>query len=129
MSLLFLKYLHVVAVATTFALFFVRGLWLMQSYPESQEKWVRALPHIVDGVLVLSALGILITSPLKGWPGEWLTLKLLLAVVYFALVLLLFRWARTLTTKILIWLPTLVLFLYITTVAVLHHPRGIFSVL
>jgi len=65
--------------------FFVRGLWVMRSYPDSQEKWVRALPHVVDGLLVLSAVAILAMSPLKGWPGDWLTVKLALIVIYVAL--------------------------------------------
>lgn len=129
MNLLFLKYLHIVSVAASFALFFVRGLWVMQSYPDSQEKWVRVLPHVVDAVLVLSAVAMLATSPLNGWPGDWLTVKLALIVVYAMLALYLFRGARALTTKILVWLLALLVLLFITAIAVLHNPLGILSVL
>lgn len=128
MNLLFFKYLHIVSVAASFALFFVRGLWMMQSYPDSQEKWVRVLPHVVDAVLVLSAIAMLAMSP-KGWPGDWLTVKLALIVVYVVLALYLFRGARALATKFLAWLLGLLVFLFITTIAVLHHPFGILSVL
>ena len=129
MSLLFLKYLHIVCVAASFGLFFLRGLWVMQSYPEPQEKWVRVLPHVVDAVLVLSAVVMLATSPLSSWPGDWLTVKLLLVVVYAMLTLFLFRAARGLATKILAWLLALLVLLFITTIAVLHSPLGILSVL
>lgn len=128
MSSLFLKYLHIVAVAAAFALFFVRGLWVMQSYPDPQERWVRVLPHAVDGVVVLSAVAMLVMSP-KGWPGDWLTVKLVLIAVYVVLALYLFRAARALATKFLAWLLGLLAFLFVTTIAVLHHPLGILSVL
>ena len=129
MNPLLLKYLHIVCVAASFALLFVRGLWVMQSYPDSKEKWVRMLPHLVDAVLVLSAIALLVMSPLKGWPGDWLTVKLVLIVVYALLVLYLFRGAKAMAAKILTWLLGLFVLLFITTMAVLHHPLGIISVL
>lgn len=128
MSFLFFKYLHIVSVAAAFALFFVRGLWAMQSYPDSQESWVRVLPHGVDAAIVLSAIALLAMSP-NGWPGDWLAVKLALIVIYVVLALYLFRVARALATKLLAWLLGLLVFLFITTIAVLHHPLGILSVL
>ncbi len=129
MTLFFLKYLHIVSVAASFGLFFLRGLWVMQSYPDSQEKWVRVLPHVVDSVLVLSALSMLVMSPVKGWPGDWLTVKLALVVVYVVLALFLFRSTRGLAARFLAWLLGLLVLLFIATVAVLHNPLGILSVL
>jgi len=128
MNLLFLKYLHIVSVAASFALLFVRGLWVMQSYPDSNEKWVRVLPHVVDAVLVLSAVAMLAMSPLGGWPGDWLTVKLALVVVYAMPAFYLFRGARALATKILAWLLALLVLLFIATIAVLRNPLGILSV-
>lgn len=129
MTLIFLKYLHIVSVAASFSLFFMRGLWMMQSYPDSQEKWVRLLPHGVDTVLVLSAMAMLAMSPLNGWPGDWLTVKLALLVAYVSLSLYVFRGARALAARILAWLLALFVFLLVTTIAVLRNPLGIFSVL
>lgn len=129
MSFLFLKYLHILGVAASFGLFFIRGLWLMQSYPDPQEKWVRLLPHAVDAVMVLSAVALLASSPLKGWPGDWLTVKLALLVVYVLLSLYLFRGVRGLATRFLAWLLGLLVLLFITTIAVLRNPLGIVSVL
>jgi uncharacterized membrane protein SirB2 len=129
MTLLFLKYLHIVSVAASFALLFVRGLWVMQSYPDPQEKWVRVLPHVVDAVLVLSAVAMLAMSPLTGWPGDWLTVKVALVAVYAMLLLYLFRAARGLADRLLAWLLALLVLLFITTIAVLHNPLGILSVL
>jgi uncharacterized membrane protein SirB2 len=128
MSLLLFKYLHILSVATAFALFFVRGLWVMQSYPDSQERWVRVLPHAVDAVLVLSGIAMLAMLP-AGRTGEWLAVKLALVVVYALLALYLFRVAQSFATKASAWLLGLLLILFITTIAVLGNPLGIFSVL
>ena len=129
MTLIFLKYLHIVSVAAGFSLLFVRGLWAMQSYPAPQEKWVRVVPHVVDAVLVLSAVAMLAMSPLSGWPGDWLTVKLALVAVYAMLALYLFHGAGPLATRILAWLLGLLVLLFITTIAVLRNPLGVLSIL
>lgn len=129
MSFIFLKYIHIVSIAASFALFFVRGIWVLRSDPDSQENWVRALPYVVEALVLLSAIAMLMVSPLKGWPGDWLTFKLTLIVVYIALSLYLFGPARFLLAKSLAWLLALLIFLFVMTIAVLHNPLGIFSVL
>ena len=62
MNFLILKYIHICAVSVSFALFFVRGLWIMRAYPTIHEFWVRVFPAMVDGVLVLSGLFLLSMS-------------------------------------------------------------------
>ncbi|OFZ99466.1 MAG: hypothetical protein A3H35_20650 [Betaproteobacteria bacterium RIFCSPLOWO2_02_FULL_62_17] len=128
MSYLFLKYLHIFCVAASFALFFMRGLWMIRGYPEPQETWVRLLPHISDGLLLLSAIGLVAVTPRWEW-STWIELKFALIAVYVVLVLLVFRegWSRW--QKGLMWALALLLFLQITSVAVLKLPGGIFSVL
>ena len=71
MNFLLLKYIHIVAVASSFALLFIRGIWLLRAYPPAQESWVRVLPHAVDGVLLVSALGMLWVYP-AAFKGDWL---------------------------------------------------------
>jgi uncharacterized membrane protein SirB2 len=127
MSIPFLKYVHIVAVAVAFALFFVRGLWVMRSYPPPQEPWVRRLPYVVDSVLVISALLVLWEKQKLGWPGDWFSVKLLCIAAYAILALAVLKFARGLGTKILAWIGAMGIFLFITTVAVLRHPLGVFS--
>lgn len=129
MSFILLKYVHIVSVAASFALFFVRGLWIIRSYPRSEEAWARILPHVVDTVLLISAIWLLFSSPGKGWPGDWLTVKLLLIAAYVALAQYVFHVARGLLTRMLLWVTALLVFLFATTVAVLQNPRGILVVL
>jgi uncharacterized membrane protein SirB2 len=124
---LFLKYLHIVCVASSFALFFMRGIWAVRSYPPAQERWVRTLPHAVDGVLVLTALGMLALSFTTAWSGDWMAAKLGYVVVYAGLAAYTLHLARARVARVVAWLAALLLYLHITAVAVLHSPAGIFN--
>ena len=95
MNFLLLKYLHLLSIAMSFALLSIRGLWLMKAYPPAQEQWVRILPHVIDGVLVLSASGMVVMYPASGGLWGWLTVKLILIVVYVLLVVFTLRVAST----------------------------------
>ncbi len=121
---LLLKYLHILCVAASFALLFVRGLWLLRAFPVAQETWVRALPHAVDGLLLLTALGMLGQGSGKAWP-DWLWAKLGLVVLYAVLSLVVFRVARNRWLRGAAWMAALLVFLFVTTVAVLQNSLGI----
>ena len=123
MNFLLLKYVHILSVAVSFALLFIRGIWLLQFYPPAQEKWVKALPHIVDTLLVISALGMLYTYPPSG-QGEWMTAKITLILVYLGVLVYLLKFARNFLQRLLAWVLASALFLFITSIAVLHHPQG-----
>jgi uncharacterized membrane protein SirB2 len=125
---IFLKYLHIFVVAASFALFFMRGVWTMRGYPAPQEPWVRALPHVTDGILLLSAIGLISATPRWEW-STWIVVKFAMIAVYAVLVLLVFRQWGSRWQRGLVWVLALLLFLQITSVAVLKLPGGIFSLL
>ena len=125
MSFLLLKYLHLVCIAASFALLSIRGLWLMKAYPLAQEPWVRILPHAVDAILILSAIGMVVMYPSGTGLWGWLSLKLVLIVVYALLVLFTLRIAKTRLPRFLGWFAALSVFLFITSISVLHNPLGI----
>ena len=128
MNFLLLKYIHIVAVASSFALLFIRGIWLLRAYPPAQESWVRVLPHAVDGVLLVSALGMLWVYP-AAFKGDWLLVKLLLIFVYVPLTIFVARSAKGAGLRLAAWAVALLLFLLVTSIAVLHNPLGILSLL
>ncbi|HXC40894.1 MAG TPA: SirB2 family protein [Burkholderiales bacterium] len=126
---LFLKYLHIVCVAASFGLFFIRGVWAIRSYPQPQEAWVRGLPHAIDAVLVVSALAMLYMSFGAAWSGNWMAAKLGYIAVYVVIAVYALRFAQARAAKVLAWLAALLLFLHITAVAVLHSPSGLLGLL
>jgi len=128
MNYLTLKYLHIICVAASFSLFFIRGIWVIRSYPPAQEIWVRVLPHCVDALLIATALGMLALGPSSLWAGNWLAVKIALVLVYVATSFYVLKFVKTRALKISLWSIALVVFLFATTVAVLHHPSGIFLI-
>ena len=67
--------------------------------------------------------------PGRGWPGDWLTVKLALLAVYILAMLIALRWGRTTAQKLVAWITALLVYLFITTISVLHHPLGVLSVI
>ncbi len=128
-SYLLLKYVHIVCAAASFALFFIRGIWAIRAYPSVQEPWAKALPHVIDGLLIISALAMFYVSFPTAWGGTWMIVKFALIAVYVVLAVYVLRIAKGKIVRIAIWIAALVLFLYITSVAVLHNPAGLFLLL
>lgn len=125
MSYLLLKNVHIFCVSVGFSLLFVRGLWMLRAYPPASELWVRMLPHAFDGLLILSAGYMLLSTPRLEWPA-WMITKLALVVVYVVMVVVMFRSATRLQ-KGLAWVVGMLIYLHITSVAVLKSPLGIAS--
>jgi len=121
-STLTVKYVHVVAAAASFALFFVRGLWMVLDSPLLRERWVRIVPHVNDTVLL--AAGVWLAIALREVPGAspWLTAKLGALAVYIGLGMLALRPGRPKGARVAAWLAALAIFVYIAAVAVTRSP-------
>ena len=128
MNFLILKYIHICAVSVSFALFFVRGLWIMRAYPTIHEFWVRVFPALVDGVLLLSGLVLLSMSKESG-TDPWMLTKFALLALYIVLGIAVRRSTTAFPVRLALWGSALLIFLFMTTVAVLKSPMGVFSII
>ena len=61
-SYLIFKHLHLTMVVLSGLFFVLRGGWLLQSSPQLQAKWVKISPHVIDTLLLLSAIAMLLVS-------------------------------------------------------------------
>lgn len=124
MSYLALKHVHMTAVVLSLALFALRGAWLVLDSPRLGARWVRVAPHLVDTVLLLSALALCAT--LGQWPFAvpWLTVKVLLLVAYVGLGMLALRPGRPKRVRVAALLLALATFLAMVSVARAHDPWG-----
>jgi uncharacterized membrane protein SirB2 len=116
------KFVHVAAVAMSFGLFFLRGVRMMLDSPRPGLRWVRAVPHFNDTVLL--AAGIWLAFELRQAPGAspWLTAKLVALPVYIGLGVLALRPGRSKRLRIGAWLAALAVFGYIVGVAFTRSP-------
>lgn len=117
MSYFALKYVHVGAVIASFSLFFVRGLWMMAAPEKLAARWVRVVPHVIDTVLLASAIALAVTTAQYPFVQPWLTAKVLALLVYIVLGTVAIRRGRTRRVRIIAWILALTVFGYIVVVA------------
>ncbi|MEY2631708.1 MAG: hypothetical protein RIR00_362 [Pseudomonadota bacterium] len=86
---LLLKHLHVSCVVLSGLGFLLRGIWMWREDARLQQRWIRIAPHVIDSLLLGSAITMAVLSQQYPLRETWLTLKLLglLAYIQFG------RWA------------------------------------
>ena len=114
---LFLKYLHVTCVVLSISGYLLRGVWMMRASHWLQKKWVRIAPHVIDTVLLGSA--ILLAIEIRQYPfvQGWLTAKVLALAAYIVVGAIGLKYGRTKKIRIAAWLGAIALFAYIVLVA------------
>lgn len=85
MSYLALKHLHVTCVVLSGLGFALRGLWMLRDSPWRTHRLTRTVPHVVDTLLLGSALSLAWMSGQYPFVFDWLTAKFfgLLAYIIF----------------------------------------------
>ncbi|GAB1232299.1 invasion regulator SirB2 [Ferrigenium sp. UT4] len=117
-----LKIIHLGAVLCSFALFFLRGVWLLRASPVMRQRWVKIAPHGVDTVLLGSAVMLAWQLGVTPFNAPWLAAKIIALLIYIALGMLAFRFARTTAQRLGAWLAALLVFGYIVAAAITHDP-------
>lgn len=112
-----LKYLHVGCVALSGTGFVVRGVWMLRGSALLTRRWVRVVPHVVDTLLLASALAL--AAMLHAYPGEqgWLTAKVFGLVAYIVLGTIALKRGRTRGVRVAAFAAALLVFAYIVAVA------------
>ena len=122
MSILTLKFLHIAFVAFSFFLFFLRGLWMLNSSSMLQQRWVKITPHIVDTGLLLSAIALAYQLSMSPLSTPWLMAKIIALVLYIVVGTIAIKRGKTRTIRLTAWVTALFIFLYILAVAITHNP-------
>ncbi len=122
MSFLILKGLHVSCVATSYTLFVTRGIWRLRNSLIIQQRWVRIVPHVVDTLLLTSAIALAFSIKQFPFVDAWLTAKVLGLLLYIGLGFIALKHGSNKATRILAWLAAQAIFAYIVLVAIYHNP-------
>ena len=117
-----LKMIHVGSVIVSYTLFFLRGIWLLQDSKNLRQRWVKILPHVVDTILLTSAVALAMTIQQNPLEHSWLTAKLIGLLLYIALGMMAMRLGKTRQTKIIAWIAAQCVFIYIVLVALTKSP-------
>jgi uncharacterized membrane protein SirB2 len=122
MDYLALKSVHVSSVAASYVLFFTRGIWMMRVPHLLTRRWVRIVPHVVDTILLASAIALAVTIRQYPFVADWLTAKVIGLVVYIVLGSIALKRGRSKRVRIGAWLAAQAVFAYIVAVALAHDP-------
>jgi uncharacterized membrane protein SirB2 len=119
-----IKWVHVAAVLASGALFALRGAAVAAGARWAMAAPLRYLSYTIDTVLLTAAL--MLATILHQYPfvHGWLTAKVLLLVVYIVLGSFALKRGRTRAVRIGCWLAALAVYLFIISIARMHHPLG-----
>ena len=122
MSYLILKHLHVTCVVLSGLGFCLRGWWMLRESPLRQHRLTRILPHIVDTLLLGSALTMAWMSGQYPFVEGWLTAKLCGLLAYILLGMMALKRGRTQAIRARYFGLALVAYAYIVSVALTRSP-------
>jgi len=117
MNYLAIKHIHITFAALSGGFFLLRGLWMLAGSPMLQRRWVKVVPHVVDTLLLTSALVMVFWSGQYPFVQPWLTAKVLALVAYIVLGTVALKRGKTQGTRAFALLAALAVFAYIVAVA------------
>lgn len=123
-----IRLVHIGAALTSGGFFLLRGLMLFAGYRgAAMAAPLRFFSYTVDTVLLTAAL--MLTTIIKQYPfvHGWLTVKVVLLLVYIALGMLAFHARIGRGARLGCWFAALAAFAFIYTVARAHHPAGLLA--
>ena len=103
----YIKSLHVAFAVLTGLSFFIRGVWMIAETPLLQKTVTRIVPHLIDTVLLGTALLLAFDRQLNPFDHPWLLAKITALAAYIGCGLMAFRYGKTKNQKTGFWLLAL----------------------
>jgi len=117
-----LKAVHVTAVVLSGAGFLLRYLLRLADMPAARERLLRALPHVIDTVLLASAISLAVIGRFNPLVVPWLAAKITALLVYIVAGAIALRGAPSRRTPAFV--VAVAAFAYIVSVALTKNPWG-----
>lgn len=119
-----IRFVHILAISLSGGLFALRGMGALAGMRWPQWATVRYLSYSIDTVLLTAALMLVTILPGTMFANGWLTVKLVLVVVYVVLGVLALRRGRTRGMRAGCYAAAVLVFIAIVGIARVHHPLG-----
>lgn len=116
------KLLHVSCACLSITGFTLRGVWMLMGSNLFQHKLTKIIPHVVDSLLLFSAIAMLVSWKLNPLEHYWVLAKILALLVYIGLGMVAFRFGKNKKQKTLAWLAALLMAAYIVQTAFTKNP-------
>lgn len=115
------KHIHLLTVALSLGLFTLRGIWMLLDSDKLQKRWVKIVPHIIDTLLLVSAIGLMFQISQYPFADSWLTAKLLGLIAYIVLGTIALKRGKTKGTRVIALVAAFGVIAYIVGVAIRHN--------
>jgi uncharacterized membrane protein SirB2 len=124
-----IKLIHQGAVSLSFVGFFARGLGAIADASWIRSRWAKTVPHVVDSVLLISALTLVWMLRINPGIAPWLLAKIVGLLLYIGLGVIALRPGSAPALRAAAWIGALTVFAYIVSVAITKNPLGLVSLL
>ena len=119
-----IKNLHVTCVVLSATGFLLRGLWMVTGSPLLRHKLTRVLPHIIDSLLLLSAIALAVMIQQYPFSAGWVTAKVFGLLAYILLGTVALTRGRTLGMRVAAFVAALLVYAWIVSVALTKNLAG-----
>ena len=119
-----IKHLHVTCVVLSATGFLLRGLWMITGNPLLQHRLTRVLPHVVDSVLLLSAITLAVMIQQYPFAAGWVTAKVAGLLAYILLGTVALKRGRTMRIRVAAFVAALLVYAWIVSVALTKNLAG-----
>ncbi len=124
MLYLALKAVHVACAVLSISGFALRGILMLADSPLLAARFARMAPHVVDTVLLASALWLAALIGQYPFVQGWLTAKVLALIAYIVLGTVALKRARSKAARTVAFALALCAAAYIVSVALTRDPLG-----
>lgn len=122
MNYLLIKHLHVSCVVLSGLGFCLRGWWMLRNPAMLNQRLTRVLPHIIDSLLLGSAITMAVMSGQYPFVNAWLTAKFIGLLAYVLLGGMALRRGRTKSIRAMCLGLAVLVYFYIVSVALTRNP-------
>ncbi len=120
-----IKHIHLLCVALSFGAYLLRGIWMLTNSPMMQRKLIATvIPHAINGVLLLSAIAMMVMTSQYPFQQDWLTSKLLGLIAYIVLGVIALKTGKTRNVRLIAWLAGFAVFFFLASVGRTHNALG-----
>ena len=126
MQYLALKWIHIGCAILSISGFTLRGILMLHDSPLLATRFARSAPHVVDTVLLASALWLAALIGQYHFAQGWLTAKVLALIAYIVLGTIALKRGRSKPVRDAAFALALAAVLYIVSVALTRSPLGFF---
>jgi uncharacterized membrane protein SirB2 len=124
-----IKFAHVLCVILSGSLFTLRGLMMLVHSNYANHPALRYLSYAIDTALLTAALMLVAILHQYPFVQSWLTVKVLLLVLYVGLGMLALRRGGQRAVRVPCYFAAIGVYLFIISVARAHSPWGVFGTL